>query len=200
MQTRIHAQEIALGAVGGTSPPMSASERLNCGWAGVDDHQAILDLACENTALLSYFLDRYRIRGCGLSNDPVRARELREALPEAEIAYAGYDDIPWMDETFDVVLISRRLEGTHSVERMALEILRVLRSGGKLVLTFRSLPFLHSGRNYFSLRASAWTPDSRTLPRLLSDMGFGEISWRRPGGIYTTLIATKPDALSAAGD
>ncbi len=191
MQTRIQANNAALLALGARSLPLTAAERLNCGWARVDDHQAILDMACENSALLKHYLDLYRIRACGLSNDLAQADRIRDALPEAEVVFSAYDDIPWQDDTFDVVLISRRIQGNHQAGRMFGELFRVMRSGGQLVMTFRTPPLLRSGRPFFSSLEVNREADCRGLPDRLSSAGFCDISWRRSKWAHTTLIAYK---------
>ena len=71
MQTRAELQGSLNQYLSNTRLMLSRSERSVINWAMVDDHQSILELACEHENLIRYFQNEYRIRACGMCFDAV---------------------------------------------------------------------------------------------------------------------------------
>lgn len=85
-----------------------------------------------------------RLTGIDLSPDMVEAatRNLRPLGERASARTADVTDLPFSDDSFDVVVSSFSLHHWDAPEAAVPELARVLRSGGRLyVYDFRSAPF-----------------------------------------------------------
>ena len=96
------------------------------------------------------------------------ARAAGELLGDADVIAGRPEDIPWRDETFDVVLNSGCLRG--EARRTLLEALRVLRPGGQYVM---AVP-LFRGIGEEELTR-------RSVLRLMQELGFRDVSFRTAG-------------------
>ncbi len=157
------------------SASLSPGMRAILAWATIEEHDRVLDLCCQEGALLENFSNKYRLRACGMCEYPEQARDVRARLPEADVIFARPDDIPWQDNAFDVVVCSL-LPQSADLPRVFSETLCVLRPGGQFVLsapTF-SLQLFGAGNEDTKL-------NKRELMRSLQAAGFDEVSWRASG-------------------
>jgi SAM-dependent methyltransferase len=95
----------------------------------------VLDFGCGDGAMLVTAAER-GARCFGIDVRPEAIAEARRRLPQATLRLIGIDDsIPFPDAHFDTVLMIEVLEHVPD-ERAALqEIARILRPGGRLILT-----------------------------------------------------------------
>lgn len=99
----------------------------------------LLDVGCGNGAQTVRFLDRFRSI-VGLDVVPAHLDEFRRALrsfagaPCHPVLYDG-GSMPFQDAAFDTVLCIETLEHAADEHRLLGEIRRVLRPGGRLVLS-----------------------------------------------------------------
>ncbi len=148
-------------------------------WAIVDDYNNILDMHCQDARLLRYFSQKFNLRACGITDDPERAKALRQNMPGAEIFCARITDIPWRSEAFDAVFY--QIKKTEPLPELSFlqEAARVLKPGGQMMIAMQGLPEL------LSRAASAigmMDADDRITPHaLLKGMekaGFSDVSYR----------------------
>ena len=116
------------------------TERI-CEAAGAGDQQAILDVGCGFGGTLHTLNER--VRDCeltGLNIDPrqlVRARELVQARAGNTVAFVQGDAcaLPFKDSQFDVLLAVESAFHFRSRKQFLREVQRVLKPGGRLVLS-----------------------------------------------------------------
>ena len=147
---------------------LNAAMRACIAWAAVEEHDQILDMACGDGQMLSRLNDQLRLTLCGMCETPDQARCVSEMLGGADVIPARMEDIPWRDDTFDVILLSAALRG--EPRRVLSEVLRTLRPGGQFVMA--SSVFSRRGEGEFS---------RREIMRLMQETGFREVSYRITG-------------------
>ncbi len=103
-----------------------------------DTNGALLDVAC-GIGIFSTLLGRHReVYGCDINKDAVRlARALR--MPRAHFLFGNAHGLPFKDAAFDVVVSICALEHFADDRRALAEMGRVLKPGGRLLLTADSL-------------------------------------------------------------
>lgn len=177
MQTKVELQGKLTQQLWKEPVALNSAERSLTDWAMVDDHQAILDVNCVRDHLLRHYLSNYRVRACGLCLDAQQAHHLRHALSGAEIMYSTGNEIPWRDDSFDRIFMAHPLPNYINMSEFALEVKRVLKVDGRLILALPPLPWwqmvsaLWQGNQY---RHAAVQP----LLALLEMNGFADVSCR----------------------
>ena len=118
--------------------------------------------------MLSRLNDQLRLTLCGMCETADQARCVSEILGGADVIPARMEDIPWRDETFDVILLSAALRG--EARRVLSEVLRTLRPGGQFVMASSLLSHRSEGEI-----------SRREIMRLMQEAGFREVSYRVTG-------------------
>ena len=147
---------------------LNAAMRACVAWAAIEEHDKILDMACGDGQMLSRLNDQLRLTLCGMCETADQARCVSEMLGGADVIPARMEDIPWRDDTFDVILLSAALRG--DARRVLSEVLRTLRPGGEFVMA--SPLFFRHGEGELS---------RREIMRLMQEAGFREVSFRATG-------------------
>ena len=143
--------------------------------------------------------------------------EGRRRHPKIDFVYADALDLPFDDESFDVVTISFGIRNVHDVDRALAEMRRVLKPGGRLVVcefstpTFapfsvvykeylmRALPAVATAVSsnpeayvYLAESIREW-PDQDAFAIQIRDAGFDQVKYRNlSGGIVAIHHALKP--------
>ncbi|MBQ6950300.1 MAG: class I SAM-dependent methyltransferase [Clostridia bacterium] len=160
--TTLNSYQAALGIKKRLTAPMRAC----ASWAMLEEHDKILDMACGDGALLSNLNDKMRLTLCGLCEQPQQARAVREMLDDADVISGRVDDIPWRDDSFDIVLLPTGVKG--EVARRAIEeAFRVLHQGGQFVMASSHVQMNESGLS------------RRELMRVMQETGFTAVSCRK---------------------
>ncbi len=147
---------------------LNAAMRACTAWAAIEEHDKVLDMACGDGQMLARLNDQLRLTLCGMCETSDQARCVSEILGGADVIPARMEDIPWRDETFDVILLSAALRG--EARRVFSEVIRTLRPGGQFVM---ASPFLsHHSEGEIS---------RREIMRLMQESGFREVSYRVTG-------------------
>ena len=149
----------------GAHQRMNAAMRACVSWAAIEEHDKVLDMACGEGEMLAYLNDQLKLTLCGICKQADQARAISEMLGEADVIPALMEDIPWRDNTFDVVMLPARMHGDH--RRVLDEVFRVLRPGGQFVMASRVFPFRGDS-----------DMNRREIMRMMQEAGFREVSFR----------------------
>lgn len=158
--------------------------------------QRILDAGCGNGWLASRYGKRHTVVGIDLADANLRRVRDQGILA---VKYNLDGPLPFADGVFDTVVCSEILEHIFSPDLLLREILRILKPGGRVILT---VPNLHCLRNRRDLLLGKYTPfvefrvypDStdelshvgvqhihhytvRGMRSILETLGFERISW-----------------------
>ena len=118
-------------------PRLNPLEKAMLRWAVVDPEDRVLD-ACVGRGLMAEYLRRnMQCEVCGVSSDMEEVRSARARLQSCDIVYAPVGDIPWREGAFDTVLMQWKGDAD-SLDRMLGEVLRVLKPGGVLAISFNT--------------------------------------------------------------
>ena len=100
----------------------------------------LLDVACGRGISLEYFVREYKVNGTGVEEDSHLIAQAEAHLREsglgrnASFQEASPSDLPFRDETFDVVVGEMGLAATVDPGDAIRELVRVARPGGRVVL------------------------------------------------------------------
>lgn len=146
------------------APRLKGAKRAVAEWLTVQEYEKVLDLSCDDGALLCFLKNKYRLTACGISESAEQAHCAREHVADADILAARPVDIPWHDGAFDTVFSAAPAGNYQDFDRVLSEVRRVLRKGGQLVI---SAP-----------RAFSDECAPRAVMRQLQQAGFKNVSWR----------------------
>ena len=102
------------------------------GRLGVGAGTRLLDIAC-GAGLAVELASAYGAEAAGIDASPRLVEIARDRVPGADLRVGDMRELPWPDETFDVVTSFRGIWGT--TPEVLDEALRVLRPGGRMGLT-----------------------------------------------------------------
>ena len=153
--------------------------------------------------------------GTGSSSEPLAAG--RKARPHLAFTKADALNLPFADGEFDTATISFGLRNTQNTEKALAEMLRVVKSGGHLVVAEFSSPTWRPFRTIYTnylMKALPWVarktssnpdayiylaesirawPDQEALAAKISAAGWVDISWTNlTGGVVAVHKARKP--------
>lgn len=152
-------------------------------WAAIDEGDKVLDMACGNGALLRLISQQIECSLCGIASSMEQYRAVRAMLPDADILYAQPEDIPWRENSFDVVMCGLPFYSMEDPGKILREALRVLKPGGQFLLATAWYPApLRQLYNCFSGRwEEAQTPvmyGKQEMVATLEAVGFRNVTWR----------------------
>ena len=161
-------QTVGRASLLGVHQRMNAAMRACVSWAAIEEHDKILDIACGDGQMLAHLNDQLKLTLCGMCKHADQARAVSELLGDADVVPSSMEDIPWRDNTFDLVLLSVPMKG--EPRRILAETMRVLHPGGQFVMASQLLPFHNEG-----------DLSRREIMRLMQEAGFEEVSFRTAG-------------------
>ena len=141
----------------------------------------------------------------------------RKARPHLAFTKADALNLPFKDGEFDIATISFGLRNTQNTERALAEMLRVVKSGGNLVIAEFSSPTWRPFRTIYTnylMRAMPWVasktssnpdayiylaesirawPNQQALAAKIEEAGWVDVSWvNLTGGVVAVHNARKP--------
>lgn len=170
----------AVAAKGRMTPAMHALAQ----WAAIDAGDKVLDMACGNGALLSLISQEMECSICGIASSVEQYRSVRAMLPNADILFAQPEDIPWKENSFDVVMCGLPFYAMEEPGKVLKEALRVLKPGGQFLLatTWYPAPL----RQLYNCFSGHWEDDLQSpvlygkheMLATLDAVGFHNVTWR----------------------
>ena len=169
----------------------------------------VLDVGCGEGRFAAELARRgFAVVGVDVAEEPLRRARARDPGLELRIVPAE-GRWPLADASFDLVWAGETIEHVADTVGWLSEVHRVLRGGGRLLLStpahgrLRMLALALSGTRFerhFDPRADHLRfYSSRTLARLLADLSFGEIEVRGAGGIPLAPRLLLASAVRAGG-
>ncbi|MBW4562565.1 MAG: class I SAM-dependent methyltransferase [Mojavia pulchra JT2-VF2] len=148
---------------------------------GLDLHSdtKILDLCC-GSGQATQFLVKYSQNVTGLDASPLSLKRAQQNVPSASYVEAFAEDMPFIDNEFDLVHTSVALHEMQpdQLRQIIHEVYRVLKPGGMFTLVDFHAPTNHifwPGISLFLLlfeTETAWQLLRTNLPKLLTAIGF----------------------------
>ena len=177
--------------------------------AGRGSRPRVLDVGCgEGRFAVELARRGFAVVGVDVAEEPLRRAHAREPALDVRIVPAE-GHWPLADASFDLVWAGETIEHVADTVGWLSEVHRVLRAGGRLLLStpahgrLRMLALALSGTRFechFDPRADHLRFYSRrTLARLLADLGFREIEVRGAGGIPLAPRLLLASAVRAGG-
>jgi 2-polyprenyl-3-methyl-5-hydroxy-6-metoxy-1,4-benzoquinol methylase len=132
-------QWVIYGNGGGMSDHVSGPrvEKIRKIFSLLKDQKKILDVGCANGAILKPFCRQHEIHGVDISE--VLVKQAIANGFEAKVHNLSQSPIPYADATFDIVFSGETIEHQLDTDWFLLELNRVLKPGGKLILTFPNI-------------------------------------------------------------
>ncbi|MBD2439093.1 class I SAM-dependent methyltransferase [Nostoc sp. FACHB-110] len=139
----------------------------------------VLDLCC-GSGQSTQFLVKMSQNVTGLDASPKSLQRARQNVPEASYIEAFAENIPFTENSFDVVHTSAALHEMHTeqLRQILQEVYRVLKPGGVFTLVdfhAPNNPIFWTGVSVFLLlfeTETAWELIKTDLPELLKEIGF----------------------------
>jgi len=139
----------------------------------VDRNQRLLDLGC-GTGYLAWILGNFGYRVIGLDSQPAGLVLARQRDPEGDYLAACAEQLPFREHSFDAVIACDVLEHVDDVQSLA-EVYRVLKPGGRLILTVPAHPWLWSRRDELAGHRRRYR--SAPFRSLVTGTGFRILRW-----------------------
>jgi 2-polyprenyl-6-hydroxyphenyl methylase/3-demethylubiquinone-9 3-methyltransferase len=151
----------------------------------------VLDLGCGDGAFAAALLDA----GCTVTMADVAEEALRRArarAPGAEaVRLAEGEPLPFAEDGFDVVWAGEVLEHVADVVGLLAEVRRVLRWGGRLLVTtpWHGRLVVATDAHFDPRSDHLRFFSARTLRAVLADAGFRDVEIRRAGpGLHASAV------------
>jgi SAM-dependent methyltransferase len=143
----------------------------------------LLDVACGKGIALEYFVREYKVQGTGVEEDPHLIAHAEAHFKETGLAKdasfqgASPAELPFRDETFDVVVGEVGLAANVDPGEAIRELVRVVRPGGGVVLVqlVWQAPVDDVRKKVLSAHLGARPLMAVEFRRILMDAGVGEL-------------------------
>ena len=143
----------------------------------------LLDVAAGKGTALEYFVKEYEVLGTGVEGDPLLVADAEAHFKDSDLAgrvslqSAPLDNLPFRDETFDVVVGEVGLAAEVAPADAIRELVRVARPGGRVVrvqLVWQA-PVDEARKATLSDHLGASPLMAVALRKILRDSGVGEL-------------------------
>lgn len=159
----------------------------------------VLELGCDNGALLELLIDHHEARYFGLDLSREMIAQARARLGRgAELTVGDAEALPYGDMSFDLVVCNASFHHYPCPERAAAEMRRVLVPGGVVVLGDPTVPFpplaaLLNGMLRYGGSGDAHIWRRRELTALLQKAGLRVEHWKRLAPTRFVCNAVRPE-------
>ncbi|MBM3727397.1 MAG: class I SAM-dependent methyltransferase [Acidobacteria bacterium] len=111
------------------------------------DGMAVADLGCGQGTLLQTLRElplKLKLSACDLS--PVLVDNTSKRVPEADVRVADIESLPFADSVFDAVFVTEVMEHLPAPQKALDGIFRVLKPGGRLLVSLPNRDWFHFDR------------------------------------------------------
>jgi len=115
-------------------------KEMLCRSVRIREGDAVADVACGNGRLLRMLAGKYTFRGYGVDISEKMVRQAEKHNPDMRFYVAGCDELPFSDQTIDVMTVCAAFHHFPDVQRFAEEAGRVIRQNGTLYIADIYLP------------------------------------------------------------
>lgn len=161
---------------------LSAMEKGMLAWAVLDPKDRVLDVTCKQGSMLEAIQKRYDCEVCGTAETMEQVRLARQSLTNADIVYGLAEDVPWQSDAFDVVFFDATGRSLKKSGKCLLEIARVLKAGGQLVLGSRRAPGIVrslAGMFIYDDQDAGALPGLKDILSAVKEAGFTHPNWHQ---------------------
>lgn len=158
---------------------LHGAQRALSQWAIVDDYNAVLDLQCQNSALLSFLSHKFRLRAVGIAPNDQTAVRLKHTASGTEIICAKEENIPYEDDVFDAVFYQTNRLDDICKPAVLQEALRVLKPDGQMLIAVKGM------KNFIQRAFLSTVLEKKKRPLLsvkllqtMENAGFQDVSYR----------------------
>jgi len=95
----------------------------------------LLDVACGNGSLLKMLSAKYMLKGYGIDISEKMIDSARSLYPEFQFDVSPCEEIPFQDESFDIITVSAAYHHFPDVRGFAREAYRLLKPEGRFYIT-----------------------------------------------------------------
>jgi len=137
-----------------------------------EDFDTLLDAGCGTAPMLSLLTKEYpdkKFTGIDITPEMIEVAKSKQ-LPNTEFVVGDCENMPFGENTFDVIINSQSLHHYPSPLRFLKNVEKILRPGGRLIL-----------RDMSTITPLAWVVNHIEIP-LLNKIGYGDVA-----------IVTKPE-------
>jgi SAM-dependent methyltransferase len=127
----------------------------------------VLDAGCGSGRLLDELRDYGQVTGLDLNPDSV---EVARSRGHEDVVQGPVEQLPWPDETFDIVISLDMVEHTADDRVTLRELRRVTKQGGHFLMTVPALRALWSSHDVFNNHFRRY--DRRMMRSLAGDTGW----------------------------
>lgn len=154
-------------------PMLCALEKAMLCQLAFNKTDKVLDANVCSGRVAEYLLEHTECLVCGVSDRMEEVRQVRARLFGGDFAYAAIGDIPWPENTFDVVLLHPAEGGMEALQEQLRECRRVLKQGGRLILGLKCLPAVirHIG-SFLWESSEEGLPDAQAAQQAMESIGF----------------------------
>jgi SAM-dependent methyltransferase len=151
--------------------------------ANLSEGQELLDVACGKGVPLEFFVREFKVLGTGVEEDPALVAQAESHFRDvglsgaASFQEASHSDLPFRDETFDVVVGELGLASAGEPDGAIRELVRVARPGGRVILVqlVWQAPVEPERKVVLARHLGATPLMAVEFRRILMDAGVGEL-------------------------
>jgi len=108
----------------------------------LSDGDSVLDVGCGNGRLINNLAQKNAIKAYGVDISPQMIRECRARYENIDFQVSNGEQLPFDDNSFDTVIICCVLHHLHNPKGFFLEVYRVLKAGGTLIVGEPCFPII----------------------------------------------------------
>lgn len=159
--------------------------RLIAEVSGVGWGSCLLDVGCGSGDLLAY-LDSLGMSTAGLDPAPNMVELARSRVPDSDVRQGSADQLPWTDDTFDLVTSVNALQFADDTRDALAEMTRVAKPGGLVAVS-----------NWAEADRNELDTIEHAIQRAAGEVPLPDSDLRLPGGLAELLTDGGLDVVAA---
>ena len=106
----------------------------------IHDNDSVLDVGCGNGTLLSKLAEKNTIQGFGIDISPQMIQHAKARYPEFNFVVSGCENIPFDDNSMDIITVCAAYHHFPNVDAFALEAKRIIKPNGNVYIAEAHIP------------------------------------------------------------